>query len=81
MPDKRREDSREDALIERAREEAKRLEADPEPVKDVVKVYREGMVEAEKLKKFLKPVWFVKDGDPAAKKREKPEKSAAKRQR
>jgi hypothetical protein len=64
-------------LREQALEEAKRLEAEQEPVKDVVKVYKDGMDAAEKLKKYLKPAWFVKDDDPAARKAaKKPAKRA-----
>jgi hypothetical protein len=56
-------------MLARAREAAKRLEEQPEPATDPAAVYRDGLEAAEKLKKFLKPVWFVKDEDRPAQKK------------
>jgi hypothetical protein len=55
--------------LARARAEAKRLEEQPEPATDVVKVYKDGLAEAERLKKLLKPEWFVRDEDAPARKK------------
>jgi len=74
MPPQKRNVDKE--MLERAREAAKRLEEQPEPASDPAAVYRDGMDAAEKLKKFLKPVWFVKDEDKSAQK-----KSPARRSR
>lgn len=66
--------AKKDDLLARARAEAKRLEEQPEPVTDVVKVYKDGLNEAEKLKKFLKAEWFVRDDDEAGRKRAPPKR-------
>ncbi|MEM2916141.1 MAG: hypothetical protein QXT19_02180 [Candidatus Woesearchaeota archaeon] len=48
---------------------AKELEKIPEPSREeIVKIYKEGMHEAERLQKLLKPEWFVKDIDKPGKK-------------
>lgn len=45
-----------------AMEKAKEIEKQPIPTREeIVKVYKEGMEEAEKLKKLLKPQWFIAD--------------------
>jgi hypothetical protein len=47
---------------------AKELEKIPMPTeKDIVKIYKQGMEEAQRLQKLLKPEWFVKDEDNAGK--------------
>lgn len=49
---------------EKALEEAKLLEKEPEPVptrKDEAELAKEGVSLSERLKRFLKPEWFVKD--------------------
>ena len=48
--------------VRKAMEKAKELEKIPVPTKEeIVAIYKEGMEEAEKLRKLLKPQWFVGD--------------------
>ena len=48
--------------VRKAMEKAKELEKTPVPTKEeIVKVYKEGLEEAEKLRKLLKPQWFIRD--------------------
>jgi hypothetical protein len=43
---------------------AKEIEKIPVPSKEeIVKTYKEGMEEAAKLRKLLKPEWFIRDTD------------------
>ena len=50
--------------VRKALVRAKELEKIPTPTKEeIVSIYKEGMNEAEKLRKLLKPEWFVKDED------------------
>ncbi len=50
--------------IEKTLAAAKELEKIPGPSKEeIVMIYKEGMREAERLQKLLKPEWFVKDID------------------
>jgi hypothetical protein len=51
---------------------AKKLESIPEPSKEeIIRIYKEGMREAERLQRLLKPEWFVKDTDKPGKKLKK----------
>ncbi len=55
-------------IEKKALSRAKALEKIPEPSKeDIVRLYKEGLREAERLQKLLKPEWFVKDVDKAGK--------------
>ena len=46
--------------VRKAMEKAKELEKVPVPSKEeIVAIYKEGLEEAEKLRKLLKPQWFV----------------------
>jgi len=46
--------------VRNAMERAKELEKIPVPTtEEIVAIYKEGMEEAEKLRKLLKPQWFV----------------------
>jgi hypothetical protein len=48
--------------VRKAMEKAKELEKLPAPTKEeIVAIYKEGIAEAEKLRKMLKPQWFVGD--------------------
>ena len=48
--------------VRKAMEKAKELEKIPVPSKEeIVAVYKEGLEEAEKLRKLLKPSWFIGD--------------------
>ncbi len=48
--------------VRKAMVKAKELEKIPVPTKEeIVKIYKEGLEEAEKLRKLLKPSWFVAD--------------------
>jgi hypothetical protein len=48
--------------VRKAMEKAKELEKIPVPSKEeIVAIYKEGLEEAEKLRKLLKPQWFVHD--------------------
>ena len=50
--------------VRKAMEKAKELEKIPVPTKEeIVAIYKDGLEEAEKLRKMLKPQWFVKDTD------------------
>ena len=50
--------------VRKAMEKAKELERIPVPTKEeIVAIYKEGLEEAEKLRKLLKPQWFVRDED------------------
>ncbi len=50
--------------VRKAMEKAKQLEKIPVPSKEeIVTIYKEGLEEAEKLRKLLKPQWFVRDTD------------------
>ncbi|VVB81542.1 Uncharacterised protein [uncultured archaeon] len=50
--------------VRKAMVKAKEIEKIPVPTKEeIVSVYKEGMEEAEKLRKLLKPQWFVRDTD------------------
>ncbi len=54
--------------VQKALAKAHEIEKVPVPTRqEIVKIYKEGMEEAEKLRKLLKPEWFIKDTD--AKKR------------
>jgi hypothetical protein len=67
MPSKKK-----DKLVKKALVAAKALEKIPEPTeKEIVKIYREGLEEARKLQKLLKPEWFVEDTDKQGKKLKK----------
>ena len=56
--------------VRKAMEKAKQLEKIPAPTKqEIVSIYKEGMEESEKLRKLLKPAWFV--GGKATKKKSK----------
>ncbi|MEM4253795.1 MAG: hypothetical protein QXR48_00185 [Candidatus Woesearchaeota archaeon] len=51
---------------------AKELEKIPEPSREEIsKIYREGIEEARRLQKLLKPEWFVKDIDKPGKRLKK----------
>ncbi len=57
-----------------AMEKAKELEKKPVPTtEEIVGIYKEGLQEAEKLRKLLSPEWFVKDVH------EKPKKAKTKK--
>ncbi len=57
--------------VRKALVKAKELEKIPTPTKEeIIGIYKEGMGEAEKLRKLLKPEWFVKDEDAKKCKRE-----------
>lgn len=48
--------------VRKAMERAKELEKIPVPTKEeIVAIYKDGLEEAEKLRKLLKPQWFVHD--------------------
>jgi len=48
--------------LHKAMAKAKELEKIPAPTKEeIVKIYKEGMEEAENLRKLLKPAWFLLD--------------------
>ncbi len=48
--------------VRKAMEKAKELEKTPLPTREeIVKTYKDGLKEAEKLRKLLKPQWFVKE--------------------
>ncbi|MEM3154031.1 MAG: hypothetical protein QW165_00490 [Candidatus Woesearchaeota archaeon] len=48
--------------VRKAMEKAKELEKIPLPSKqEITTIYKEGMQEAEKLRKLLKPAWFMHD--------------------
>lgn len=50
--------------VQKALAKAHELEKVPMPTRqEIVKIYKEGMEEAEKLRKLLKPEWFMKDTD------------------
>ncbi len=58
--------------VKQALAAARELEKIPMPSeKEIVSLYREGMEEAQKLNKLLKPGWFVKDDDAAPAKKRK----------
>ena len=62
-------------MAKRALKAAKELERLPLPTdKEIVQLYKEGLEEARKLQKLLKPEWFVEDTDAAA--RESPDRDA-----
>jgi len=66
--------------VRQAMVKAKELEKIPTPTKEeTVKVYKEGMEEAEKLKKLLKPEWWVEDKDAKQCRREHRKKPKSKR--
>jgi len=49
-------------VVKEAMARAKELEKKPVPRKeDVLKIYKEGLEEAKKLNKLLKPSWFISD--------------------
>lgn len=51
---------------------AKELEKIPEPSKEeITRIYREGIEEAHRLQRLLKPEWFVKDIDKPGKRLKK----------
>jgi len=55
-----------------AMKRAKELEKIPVPTdKEIVAIYKDGLKEAEKLRKLLKPHWFIADTDKAKKKKTK----------
>jgi len=55
--------------IRQAMVKAKELEKIPSLTKEeIVAVYKEGLEEAEKLRKLLKPQWFIHDTDVKQKK-------------
>ena len=57
--------------VRKAMEKAKELEKIPVPTKEeIVAIYKDGLEEAEKLRKMLKPQWFIRDTD--VKKRQSP---------
>jgi len=48
--------------VRNAMERAKELEKIPLPSKEeITAIYKEGLEEAEKLRKLLKPQWFIAD--------------------
>ncbi|MBW2970301.1 hypothetical protein KY309_01405 [Candidatus Woesearchaeota archaeon] len=48
--------------VRKAMQKAKEIEKIPVPTKEeIVAIYKDGMKQAEKLRKLLKPQWFVKD--------------------
>jgi len=48
--------------LEEARKKAKELEQKPlKSMENIVDIYKEGMEEAEKLRKLLRPEWFIDD--------------------
>jgi len=53
-------------------EKAKELERKPVPsMVEIVEIYKDGLKEAERLRKLLKPQWFVQDIDKHSKKKAK----------
>jgi len=55
----------------KAMAKAKEIEKIPQPTKEeIVSIYKEGLEEAEKLRKLLRPEWFMHDTD-VKKKRKK----------
>ena len=57
--------------VRKAMVKAKALEKIPVPTKqEIVSIYKDGLEEAEKLRKLLKPEWFIRDTD-VKKKRKK----------
>ena len=61
---------------------AKEIEKIPNPSKEeIVKTYKEGMEEAAKLRKLLKPQWFIRDTDAEACRREHMKKQLSKTKR
>jgi hypothetical protein len=57
--------------VRKAMEKAKKIEKIPVPTKqEIVSIYKDGLKEAGKLRKLLKPEWFMHDTD-AKKKRKK----------
>ncbi len=62
----------EKGIAKKALKAAKELEQLPTPTKqEIVKLYKEGLEEAKRLQKLLKPEWFVKDVDKPGKKTKK----------
>ena len=58
--------------VRKAMEKAKEIEKIPVPTKqEIVSIYKEGLEEAEKLRKLLKPEWFIRDTDAKKSKRKK----------
>ena len=58
--------------VREAMELAKQLEKTSVPTtEEIVAIYKDGMEEAEKLRKLLKPSWFVKDVDRHVRKKRK----------
>ena len=50
--------------VRKAMEKAKQLEKIPVPTKqEIVSIYKDGLEEAEKLRRLLKPEWFINDTD------------------
>lgn len=57
-------------LVKKALAAAKELEKIPFPTaEEIASVYKEGIEEAGRLQKLLKPSWFVRDVDVKKKKR------------
>ncbi len=58
--------------VRKAMEKAKELEKIPVPTKqEIVSIYKDGLEEAEKLRKLLRPEWFMHDTDAKKRKRKK----------
>ena len=48
--------------VRKAMERAKELEKIPVPTKEeITAIYKDGLEQAEKLRKLLKPQWFIHD--------------------
>lgn len=63
---------KDDKLVKKALAAAKELEKIPAPSdKEIVGLYKEGIEEARKLQKLLKPEWFVDDTDKQGRKLKK----------
>ena len=59
-------------IAKQALKAAKELEKLPAPTKqEIVRLYKDGLEEAKRLQKLLKPEWFVKDVDKSAKRKKK----------
>lgn len=67
-----------DKLVRKALAKAKELEAEPIPSQEeLVELYKKNIEEAERLRKLLKPSWFIRDihVEKKAKKRREKKKS------
>lgn len=68
--------------VREAMKKAKELERTPIPSREeIAAIYKEGLQEAEKLRKLLEPEWFVKDVHKPGKKKAKQVKKGTKKRK